>query len=171
VFQKMINCQKLHRFVIVFKIWFNLKMIKNIIFTMSCCKLMFVLDMLVCWIKKIPAFCYPWPNYKSLLTTCVFLKAIKLGDKQFFAFLYINTNFTSNHQQLTIQTNIFFAQPNCLEKLIEFPFKLPRLLVITTIWENISFCPNTNNIKGNNYIHWHIKGFKVLLQCGNWTMP
>ncbi len=61
---------------------------------------------------KIPTFCYPWPSYKSLLTTCVFLKAIKLGDKQFFEFIYINANSTFNHQQLTIQTNNVFAQAN-----------------------------------------------------------
>jgi hypothetical protein len=42
----------------------------------------------------------------------VFLKAIKLGDKQFFEFICINKNSTSNHQQLTIQTNNVFAQAN-----------------------------------------------------------
>lgn len=65
----------------------------------------------------------------------------------------------------------FLPNPIVLKSLIKFPFRLPSLLVITMIWENISFCPNISNIKGKNYIHWHIKGFKVLLQCGNWTMP
>jgi hypothetical protein len=110
------------------------------------------------------------------------MKAIKLGDNELFTLLYININYTFNHQQLTIQTNNHFCpkqfdNPNVLKNSIERPFKLFRFLVMTTtkLYENINFFPNTNNVRGKNckcgYKHQHIKDFKVLMHYDNQTMP
>jgi hypothetical protein len=169
MFQEILNCHKVHKVSFALKIWSILEMVYNRTFTMQCCKLTFILDMLTSWTK-----CYPWRSCKNISTTCMFLKLWNLGTNNFLCSLH-HTNFKFNHWQFIIQTNNHFylrqfGSPNILKNSIKFPFKLPRFLIRTKICESMNFSPSINNVKGRICKHWHIKDFKVLLHYYSWTM-
>ncbi len=93
-------------------------MIKNGTLSMQYYKWTFVLGVLIGHTMIILTFCYPWLNYKSLLTTNMLLKVIKLGDKELFMFFYINTNFPSHHRQLPIRPTIVSGQGNLVPQTV-----------------------------------------------------